>query len=141
MTDMPTLQTEKDRTWQHEDILTLPEAAAYLRVGEAELTDLAAKHRVPAQLIGDEWRFLKRALDDWLHYSGDLERLLFLPRKIAPLILEDWMVLLENRLLEKLKASPRPGSKEAVLRHFGALKDDEGLEEQLANLRAQREAT
>jgi hypothetical protein len=35
----------------------------------------------------------------------------------------------------------KPGSKEAVLKHFGVFKDDADMEEQLAILRAIREAS
>jgi uncharacterized protein (DUF433 family) len=38
------------------------------------------------------------------------------------------------------QATPEPGSKEAVLRHFGVFRDDGDLEEQLAQLREQRKA-
>jgi hypothetical protein len=55
------------------------------------------------------------------------------------------MSVLQERLLDKLKTAAPPfskrGSKQAVLNHFGVFKDDDDLEEQLANLRAQREAT
>jgi excisionase family DNA binding protein len=124
------------------EVLTSEEAAAYLRVSEAALLKMAGEGGVPAQKIGDDWRFLKRALNDWLRYGGR--------RNGAPLS-QDWLLdspfaeellsLLEQRLLHKLKAFPKPGSKEAVLKHFGVFPDDKDLEEQLANLRAQREAT
>lgn len=127
------------------EVLTLAEAAEYLRVDEQTLAKLAAKHRIPAQKIGEEWRFLKKALDDWLRYPSDRQRDLLLSWTFASSFLEEWMSLLEERLLDKLKAAAPPfykrGSKQAVLNHFGVFKDDENLEEQLANLRAQREAT
>jgi excisionase family DNA binding protein len=48
------------------EVLTLAEAAVFLRVPEADLLRLAKLHEVPARKIGDEWRFLKTALQDWL---------------------------------------------------------------------------
>jgi excisionase family DNA binding protein len=127
------------------EVLTLAEAAAYLRVDEHTLAKLAAKRRVPSQKIGEEWRFLKKALDDWLRYPSDRSREFWLAWPFASPLMEEWMLVLEERLLDRLKgAAPsfaKRGSKQAVLNHFGVFKDDEDLEEQLANLRAQREAT
>jgi excisionase family DNA binding protein len=46
--------------------LTLPEAAAYLRVSEAEVVRLVQQQDLPGRLLGTEWRFLKTAIQDWL---------------------------------------------------------------------------
>src|SRR5713101_1776419 len=48
------------------EVLTLAEAAAYLRVSEAEVVRLVQQQHLPGRLIGTEWRFLKSALQDWL---------------------------------------------------------------------------
>jgi excisionase family DNA binding protein len=48
------------------DVLTLAEAAAYLRVSETEITDLMHRQRLPGRKIGTEWRFLKAAIQEWL---------------------------------------------------------------------------
>src|SRR5437588_12677606 len=48
------------------DVLTLSEAATYLRVAEEEVLRLANLHELPGQKIGNEWRFLKAGLQDWL---------------------------------------------------------------------------
>jgi hypothetical protein len=56
---------------------------------------------------------------------------------------EELLWVLEQRILSKIPAtaaSAKPGSKQAVLRHFGIYKDDGDLEKQLADLRARREA-
>jgi excisionase family DNA binding protein len=47
-------------------VLTLAEAAAYLRVGEAEIVQAVRDQGLPARQIGPDWRFLKSALQDWL---------------------------------------------------------------------------
>ena len=49
------------------DVLTLTEAAAMLRVEDAPLAKLAEDGAVPARKIGEEWRFSKSALMQWLH--------------------------------------------------------------------------
>lgn len=48
------------------DVLTASEAAAYLRVKEADIVRLAQFHGLPGRQIGNEWRFLKEGLQDWL---------------------------------------------------------------------------
>ena len=51
------------------DVLTLAEAAAYLRVSDEALLRTVGVGGVPGRLIGGEWRFLKAALQDWLRTS------------------------------------------------------------------------
>lgn len=48
------------------EVLTLAEAAAFLRVPEEGLRQDAAAGRVPGRLIAGQWRFVKEALLDWL---------------------------------------------------------------------------
>lgn len=48
------------------DVLTLEEAAAYLRLPEETIERQAKKGQLPARRIEDTWRFLKSAIDDWL---------------------------------------------------------------------------
>ena len=59
---------------QGDEVLTLAEAAAFLRVPEEALTELLDRRAIPAQKIGGEWRFLKRALVDWLRLDSSLSR-------------------------------------------------------------------
>jgi excisionase family DNA binding protein len=49
-------------------VLTLAEAAAYLRVSEDEVDELAAQGELPGRIIRGQWRFLKAALQDWLRW-------------------------------------------------------------------------
>lgn len=48
------------------DVLTLAEAAAYLRVSEPDVVRLIREQGLPGRQIGSEWRFLKSALQKWL---------------------------------------------------------------------------
>ncbi len=48
------------------EVLTLAEAAGYLRVAENQLAELAARQEIPGRQIAGEWRFLKTALANWL---------------------------------------------------------------------------
>ncbi len=47
-------------------VLTLSEAASYLRVSPKTLGDMARRRRVPAKKIGREWRFSQACLERWL---------------------------------------------------------------------------
>lgn len=105
--------TEIETAAPTERVLTLTEAAAFLRVNEAALADKAAASEVPAQQIGGEWRFLQRALVDWLYAAGSVNG----------------------------ARRAEPGSKDAVLKVFGIFKDDDDPEARLADLRALREAS
>src|SRR3954451_8036629 len=85
-----------------EAVLTLAEAAEYLRVAESKLADLATEGGVPARRIDGEGRFLRKALDDWLRCGSRLDRdgWPFPPHWIleSPFA-EELLLLLEERLL------------------------------------------
>jgi excisionase family DNA binding protein len=51
------------------DVLTLGEAAAYLRLSEADVLQLIAEQSLPARRVGHEWRLLLAAIHDWLRVS------------------------------------------------------------------------
>ncbi len=48
------------------DVLTLGEAAAYLRFSEADVMRLVEEQGLPARRLGNEWRFWKAAIQQWL---------------------------------------------------------------------------
>lgn len=48
------------------DVLTLAEAARFIRVSEKTLGAMAREKRIPSQKVGREWRFFRHALEDWL---------------------------------------------------------------------------
>lgn len=48
------------------DVLTLAEAAAYLRLTEEDVLRLVNEQALPARRLGNEWRFLKAAVQHWL---------------------------------------------------------------------------
>lgn len=53
------------------EIMTLTEAASYIRVSEKTVGEYARRGSIPSQKVGREWRFLRHALEEWL--SGRLE--------------------------------------------------------------------
>jgi excisionase family DNA binding protein len=48
------------------EVLTLCEAAAYLRLPEPEVLRLIREKDLPARQAGSEWRFFKAAIQQWL---------------------------------------------------------------------------
>ena len=67
----------RQRTLSDSEVLTLPEAAAYLRVDENRVLQMAKQGALPGRRLGDEWRFFKAALQDWLsNVPNDKEKLM-----------------------------------------------------------------
>ena len=48
------------------DVLTLDEAAAYLRLAQDEVVSLVHYQALPGRQTTTGWRFLKSAIQDWL---------------------------------------------------------------------------
>ena len=48
------------------DVLTLAEAAEWLRVDEATVREAAERGELPGRKLGDEWRFSRAAVLGWL---------------------------------------------------------------------------
>lgn len=48
------------------DVLTLEDAAAYLKVEYGQIRRLVKEQGLPGRKIGEEWRFLRGAIADWL---------------------------------------------------------------------------
>src|SRR5437016_191791 len=65
---------KKQRSSQHEngrgalpaEVLTLADAATYLRITSEDVVRLVREQGLPGRQIGQDWRFLKPALQDWL---------------------------------------------------------------------------
>jgi excisionase family DNA binding protein len=53
------------------EVLTLAEAARFLRLKAAKVRALAAAGKIPGAELGGEWRFLKSALEDQLRARRD----------------------------------------------------------------------
>lgn len=49
-----------------DEVLTLQECSAYLKIAESTIYVLARKGKIPCQKVGRNWRFSKYALDRWL---------------------------------------------------------------------------
>jgi len=64
--------SDPDSTAPANEVMTLPEAAAFLRLEEAQLEQSAAKSEVPARRIAGQWRFSRAALLAWLDSAASL---------------------------------------------------------------------
>ncbi len=51
------------------DVLTLAEAAAYLRLPEADILRAVVVQAMPGRQVGSEWRFSLSSLQQWLSAS------------------------------------------------------------------------
>lgn len=49
-----------------DEVLTVKEASAYLKIAEKTLYRFIRQKRLPAFKLGREWRFKKSLLDRWL---------------------------------------------------------------------------
>ncbi|UUA71277.1 helix-turn-helix domain-containing protein [Cellvibrio sp. QJXJ] len=56
----------------NDQVLTLEELAAYLKIPKSTLYKLVQEGRIPGQKLGKQWRFAKKAIDQWLEqqHSG-----------------------------------------------------------------------
>ena len=48
------------------EIMTISEAASYLRISSSSLYKLAQDGRIPCQKVGRHWRFFKPAIQEWV---------------------------------------------------------------------------
>lgn len=66
-----TKPSRKQPSSSPDEVLTLAEAAAYLRVGEDAVLEAVRRQHLPGRKVRDEWRFLKSALQEWLRTPDD----------------------------------------------------------------------
>ena len=64
-----------------EQVLTLEEAAQYLKVAKPTLYRLLEDGKIPAFKVGNQWRFTRELIDKWLWDQ--------LPKKKSVLVLND----------------------------------------------------
>lgn len=48
------------------EIMTISEAAQYLRISSSSLYKLAQEGRIPCQKVGRHWRFSRPAIQEWI---------------------------------------------------------------------------
>ncbi len=55
---------------ENKEILTIEEAAEYLRLGKRSVYKLAKSGKLPAKMVLNKWRFEKEALREWVRKVG-----------------------------------------------------------------------
>ncbi len=55
---------------EEKDILTIEEAAEYLRLGKRSVYKLAKSGKIPAKMVLNKWRFEREALREWVRSEG-----------------------------------------------------------------------
>lgn len=55
---------------QQDTVMTIDEAALYLKLSKSTLYHFARDGKVPAVKVGRHWRFHKDAIDAWLKSNG-----------------------------------------------------------------------
>ena len=54
-----------------DSIMTIEEAADYLKIPKSTVYKLAQEGRIPCQKVGRHWRFRKDTIDKWLDESSE----------------------------------------------------------------------
>lgn len=54
------------------EIMTIEELAEYLRTGIATIYKLSQEGKIPASKVGNQGRFRKERVDEWLDQGGKL---------------------------------------------------------------------
>lgn len=57
-----------------DEVLTIDELAAYLKVAKSTLYKLAQEGKLPGQKVGKHWRFRRVVIDDWLANQASPKR-------------------------------------------------------------------
>jgi len=106
------------------DVLTLAEAAAYLRSSEQDVMTLVHTQSLPGRCIAGEWRFLKTAIQQWLSTAEPTAE----TRKAAQMaIVGRWKddPYLEDMVEEIYRRRGRPITEDGSYRLFHGLKPED----------------
>lgn len=52
--------------------MTMEEIAEYLRVSKETIYKMAQKKQLPASKVGNQWRFNKKTVDEWLTTKSNI---------------------------------------------------------------------
>lgn len=53
-----------------DEIMTVEELAKYLKTGVTTIYNLAQEGKIPATKVGNQWRFRKEKINEWLDKGG-----------------------------------------------------------------------
>ncbi|MCL6507835.1 MAG: helix-turn-helix domain-containing protein [Bryobacteraceae bacterium] len=69
-----TSREKKEKVAPMEKLLTLEEVADYLRLSKDTVYRLANTGKLPASKVGNQWRFRKEDVDQWLERNKNVRR-------------------------------------------------------------------
>jgi excisionase family DNA binding protein len=67
-------KTPKRVTTMPEQLLTLEQVAAYLNVDKFTVYRLLADKDLPAFKVGNQWRFKKKLIENWLQKNSNVQK-------------------------------------------------------------------
>jgi excisionase family DNA binding protein len=67
-------KTPKRVTTMPEQLLTLEQVAAYLNVDKFTVYRLLADKDLPAFKVGNQWRFKKKLIENWLKKNSNVQK-------------------------------------------------------------------
>lgn len=88
--------------YNQSEIMTLAEVSEYLKISEKSVQRLIQRGEIPCAKVGNQWRFMKSMIDDWLlskmkvYPQNDLSRIMNLEHNffsISRLIKRKWVLL------------------------------------------------
>jgi hypothetical protein len=106
------------------EVLTLAEAAAYLRLPEKHVIAAASTQGLPGRLVAGEWRFLKSAIQQWLNVSQPTEEMRKAAQMAAAGSLRDDPDL-EDMVEEIYRRRGRPITEDGSYRLFHGLNPED----------------
>ncbi|HTH14869.1 MAG TPA: PTS sugar transporter subunit IIA [Spirochaetia bacterium] len=95
------------------EIMTLSEVAAYLKIAEKTVSRMITRGEIPCTKVASQWRFMKSMIDDWLISrmnvvpQNDLAKILENPEGLIPFT----RLTSEELILDNVK----PGTKKDIL--------------------------
>ncbi|MBN2625371.1 MAG: PTS sugar transporter subunit IIA [Spirochaetales bacterium] len=109
----------------NDEILTLAETAEYLKVAEKTIQRMIAAHKIPCTRVGNQWRFIKSILDDWLLESmQDKEEL---KGDLSHLMETGEVEVRLSRMLFDTVIPLKPGNRREILNQLAAPLIDNGF--------------
>ncbi|MCF7928612.1 MAG: PTS sugar transporter subunit IIA [Spirochaetales bacterium] len=98
---------------EQSEIMTVLEVSDYLKLSKKTVLTMAQNNQIPCTKIGNQWRFVKSMIDDWL-----LSRMQVIPQNdLSRLIESEYDIVPISRLTdtELILTGILPGSKKEVL--------------------------
>jgi len=99
-----------------DEIMTLNELAQYLKISDKSLLKMVNNQEIPGMKVGNQWRFQKVVIDDWLTSRSRTVK----DETISDIIKKTDVFIPFSRLLYpgKVVLDIKPGTKEEVLRQL-----------------------